>query len=170
MSVDLLGEINSRSVNPDRRMQKTASVRALLAMLIASGALLLQSCNPATEDLILASGDPLSRFASDIDTTLVLVYDPADCLSCYSAFSKWFAYKQAHPERVYLVLSREPTDAERKQFVAARIVIDGVLSKTTSIGQDLLPREILYIEGERRRTDDRVRNTSPIYYLLHDSS
>lgn len=59
------------------------------------------------------------------DTLVALVVDPAECLSCDGRIVFMLAARRQFPRSIRLVLSRAPTEGERRQLVLYRIPIDG---------------------------------------------
>ncbi len=83
------------------------------------------------------------------DTAAVILYDPADCFSCYRSFSQWMRLKAVAPDRVFLILTREPTPAERQALLRARVTIDGILASPRETSS--VPSEALFIDGHLER-------------------
>lgn len=94
----------------------------------------------------LADGTTLRELVPDNDTAVVLVADPGDCFGCSATVGEWATRRAAGEVRLYLILTREPTAAERKQLAAFRMPVAGILARST------LPRrfqstEYLFVGG-----------------------
>lgn len=99
-------------------------VRATLLLAIVT------ACFPGrVDEMSLAGGSPMAVLALPDDTTAVLVLDPAECTSCDLGVRAWLRGRRMLPSQIRLVLTREPTDPERRQLVLARIAVDGVLRR-----------------------------------------
>lgn len=68
-------------------------------------------------DLLVAEGD------------VVLVIDPAECSSCSAEVARWIDTHRLDPDRVRLVLSRQPAPREVLELKLLRIDYDGVLKR-----------------------------------------
>jgi len=72
--------------------------------------------------LFLADGRPLPVLLATADTVVILVYAPADCLTCGATVANWLEWQQGVPSRaVYLVLDRVPDPAARTEILRQRI-------------------------------------------------
>ncbi len=98
-----------------------------------AASLLMVGCGSerAAESLqqwMLESGEPLAAMlSSGSDTSVVLVYDPAECFSCDGQLSRWVQLGQQRGWPIRLVLTRTPTAAERNQLLLYRLPPDGVV-------------------------------------------
>lgn len=121
--------------------------RRIVAILLGfvAGACGANAGAPALDERLLTSGRSVAQLVSDrtTDTVFVVVYDPAQCFSCYQSLSRWTSLRKAQPQQVAILLSRPPSPAERDQLLAARVDIDGVLSG----GATVTPTEALFADG-----------------------
>src|SRR5690625_7521232 len=53
---------------------------------------------PPLDSWQLATGAPLTSLASPESLTVVLIIDPADCLSCFSVISSWLQWQRENPK------------------------------------------------------------------------
>jgi hypothetical protein len=80
------------------------------------------------------------------ETTVVLIYDPRDCFSCYGALWEWIQWGRSHPDDFTLIFTRDPTTAEQKRLTAYRVRPDAILGAKVS-QQYPSPSELLFING-----------------------
>ena len=83
------------------------------------------ACNQPTSsaEWRLSNGETLGATSTDTLSTLVLIYDPADCLSCGGPVGSWLAWSPGAKERqsVFLVFTREPSPRELRDLQLARL-------------------------------------------------
>lgn len=115
------------------------------------GLLLLAACRAPESDLLrmeLADGSRVSAgFAEGEEERVVLLLDPSDCFDCYNVVWEWAEWSRANPGRLVVLLSREPTELERRNFAARRFVPDGVLRSLDARALGT-PSEFLVRRGE----------------------
>jgi hypothetical protein len=109
---------------------------------------LVMACraSPEVGDLRLVGGTTLRELLSDSDTTVVLLANPSDCFSCSATVGEWAARRAAGEVRVSLILTREPTAAERRQFAAFRLPVAGVLARS-ALRRRFRSTEYLFVGG-----------------------
>lgn len=79
----------------------------------------------------------VSRLVTDDDTSFVVVVDPTTCLSCDAALATLLEKRRQHAP-VYLVLTRPPTETERKHLALSRVRADTSLPSGASIETGVL--------------------------------
>jgi hypothetical protein len=95
----------------------------------------------------LESGALFSTLALKHDTSVVLLYRPADCFSCFGVLADWLRWQAESGVAVTIVLTDAPRTAELMQLrlfgVAAYEVLDGPVP----VGFPL-PATVLYRQGK----------------------
>lgn len=99
----------------------------------------------ALQDLPLKGGPALKEAVPVSGPAVVLIYDPADCFTCFNSLSEWIAWGRQHPENFLLIFTREPLPAERKQLSTYRIRAGGTLATRGSLGFNT-PLEVLFLD------------------------
>jgi hypothetical protein len=69
----------------------------------------------------------VSRLAARAPSSAVLLFEPTDCLACGANMPRWLAIRRHAPEKVAILVTREPSPSERIMFARYRIPVDGVL-------------------------------------------
>lgn len=116
------------------------------------------------------NGAALRLVAGRADTSVVLLYSPADCFVCYGALQPWLDWDRQNPDRVALVFTRLPHSSEKVQLATYRIRPDAVL-RPRLLDRFTLPEtpaELLIVKGEvvSTRTVRRGTLASPLYLEL----
>jgi len=111
---------------------------------------------PPLDSWQLATGAPLTSLASPESLTVVLIIDPADCLSCFSVISSWLQWQRENPTRFRLVLSRAPDPWEDHTMKMLRINVDDSLSSGKRLSPDRLPVELILSRNEIVYVDSLV--------------
>jgi len=111
-----------------QRWRSAASVSALATLLCLTGC---GGHDRAAQvlSLKLPAGDRLQSLAvASPDTTVLMVYDPSDCLACGAPYGAWRGWARESPRRhVRLVLARKPSELEAKELRIARAELSGIL-------------------------------------------
>jgi predicted Fe-S protein YdhL (DUF1289 family) len=81
------------------------------------------------------------------ESTAVLFYDPSRCFTCGTTLPEWVAWRLRHPEQVRLVLTRQPTDGERRQLRAGRVQVDGLASGAGWMVEGRSALVVLLVDG-----------------------
>lgn len=111
-------------------MSLPAYMHFLAGSLAAS---LVLGCGPSGARISPPSGardgetDWVARLVATDDTSLVIIVDPATCLSCDVALATLLERRRQHAP-VYLVLTRGPTEIERKHLALSRVRADTTLA------------------------------------------
>jgi hypothetical protein len=120
---------------------------------IAVLCLVVTGCAEPTEGLLdtqLTSGGDLRAALQSSDTAVALLLDPAECSSCDPLLRRWIAAQARHPEKVLLVLTRTPSEHERRDLILRRVRPVGVLPK--DLQQEASnPRALVWIRGQAIR-------------------
>lgn len=89
----------------------------------------------------------ISSYASLADTVAILLWDPAECFVCRPTLQDWLRWGTSGPGRATrLILTREPTPAERNVLITARLTYGEWLVK--SPGRRSPPKVYLYVTGQ----------------------
>lgn len=137
--------------------------------------IILASCTagaPPFDTLRLSSGAPLTTLASSEATAVLLIIDPADCLSCSSVLPAWLEWRRQNPDRFHLILSRAPTPAEERMINIMRIPVDDSLAASTGARFQRLPIEVIVSSDEVLYADSLLtgRSTSKLLHELRNGS
>jgi hypothetical protein len=135
------------------------------AILLSAASLAACSGTENWDSRLLETGEPLPRIVQS-DTGIVLVYDPADCFTCYGSLQPWLELSRRQPSTVALVFTRSPSSAERRQLATYRISARGTLAPLHRPfgGRPKTPQELLIVHGEIRSSHviDRRTLVSPL--------
>ena len=99
---------------------------------------------------IIEDGRPLTSLVSPTDSSLVAVYDPANCFRCDALLPLLQAWATtAGNDRFALVLTRHPTEEEQQQMALLRIAPAGVIRSDYSIfyGRRFASELVLFVDG-----------------------
>lgn len=72
-------------------------------------------------DVPLASGADIRSLTRTADTTMVLVLKPEECFSCGVNASDWARFGATGVRETVLILTRQPSERERRELVLRRI-------------------------------------------------
>jgi hypothetical protein len=92
--------------------------------------LLLCSCGGNINRLTLNDGRTVLSLVSSRDTSVVLLYDPARCLTCDATMPMWLEWGHKNPGRFAFILTRRPMDAEQKELTLLHIPYNGILGRS----------------------------------------
>lgn len=120
---------------------------------------------PGVLEYELTDGRTVADLTADVDTSVVLVYDPADCLACDANAVRWNQARAETQHRVLLMLSRAPSETERRRLIAMRMAVDGILrpGEWASLST---PSEFLIASGESIVSTHRGTGPSPLLQHL----
>jgi hypothetical protein len=131
-------------------------------VLWASSLLLLVSLGCRPEDVPdltqvrTVGGTQLQSLVDPSGSTVILVFDPAEVFSCFSGLRGWMTRDaQEAFHRTVLILTREPSDAERRLMAFAGLVPHGVLESSRDLPT---PLQALFIHGTHIQTDIRIND------------
>lgn len=133
--------------------------------------LLVLSCGgpaPSVLGISLVSGQSVSQLVGVRDSTVILLYNPADCFSCSSVLGRWIEAKRQHPDQVLLVFTRPPTPNETRELAAYRIAPDGIVRDQKLAADFHTPSEFLAVRGKVVKADTLlgVGVVSPLLTLM----
>jgi hypothetical protein len=77
--------------------------------------------------LVLSSGKAVQSLWRPDTNTLLLVLDPADCLTCDPGLDALLKLRGRHPSGVRVLLSRAPLEREMRALTIARLVVADTL-------------------------------------------
>lgn len=138
---------------------------ALVGILIAACA---RSHDPP-ETWRMFDGRPMQTLLTDGEPTVALVIDPGQCLQCLGIIAEWLDWNRRNPDRLLLVLSREPDETEKRILLAAGVPFSGALSRGPSA--DSTPVELVFKDGKVIYMDAAIRRpTSPLLEGLETNS
>jgi hypothetical protein len=109
--------------------------------------LVLAACTPAPRRAPVLDAPAVRALASRRPTTLLLVFDPSQCLSCAADMPRWLNLRTTHPRAVSLLMTRTPSAGEAKYFTIARIPVDGVLGDAAGLPRRRPPAGYLFHGG-----------------------
>lgn len=69
----------------------------------------------------------ISSAVTSNDSTVVIVFDPADCSSCNTEIAEWANLQRLAPERVKILLSRPPSQTEARDMAVRRLRPNGIV-------------------------------------------
>ena len=105
-------------------------VKLIVHALFAMSTLSLVNCTADSRSIIaarLTEGSSIGGLVGDADSAAVVLADPADCLSCNYPLYTLLQARRYRAGVVYLVLSRLPSDVERRQLALQHIQPDAVM-------------------------------------------
>src|SRR3970040_2351093 len=93
----------------------------------AIGPLLLLLTVPSCggSPVVLQSGQTLASLVAVQDSIVALIIDPASCISCDPVANKAIQIRTDNLGRLLIILSRQPTEVERRRLIVTRVAIDG---------------------------------------------
>lgn len=117
---------------------------------LMAAAVLLAGCAAPETDILkhpLVSGETLAQRLPPRSPAVALLIDPADIVLCGNHISRWMEWDRRNPGHLAVVLTRPPTEPERKQLVLFRVRTDAVLRKTRRFEPVPTPYEYLVSDG-----------------------
>jgi hypothetical protein len=99
----------------------------------------------------LRDGRSLTSLLAKHDSGMIILVDPAECLSCNATLHSMLTTRKRRPDVVWFVLLRSPTEFERKQIALQLQAPDGVLSASGSRSGTLGPRAMVFVKGHAPR-------------------
>jgi hypothetical protein len=136
----------------------------LLAML----AMLATGCRTPETNILnypVASGGTLMQHVSRQSPSVILLLAPADIVVCGNHISRWMEWDRQNPGRLSIVLTRAPSEVDRRQLLLFRIKPDVVLGTSQRYARVPTPYEYLVAEG-RIVLSQQVPVGSPVSPLL----
>jgi hypothetical protein len=76
---------------------------------------------------LVSGGRVADAVATGTRPEVLLLLDPAACLTCERLIYDWIDLRRRLGDRVMLILSREPSDVERRQLIIARVPVDNII-------------------------------------------
>jgi hypothetical protein len=105
----------------------------------------------ATETNILnypvASGGTLAQYVPKQSPSVILLLDPADVVVCGNHISRWTEWDRRNPGRLSIVLTRPPSEADRRQLLLFRVRPAAVLGTSRRYARVPTPYEYLVADG-----------------------
>lgn len=120
---------------------------------------LVGGCSDSQDLLELETSDgiPLKSLATDATERVILLFDPAECFTCYSGLGAWLHWGRREDRVVVLVLTRDPTPVERRAMLLSGFQESAVLQHRMA---DRTPIQV-YIRGEKQpRIEYRITDAS----------
>jgi len=96
----------------------------------------------------VTSGGTLGQHLESRSSAVVLVLDPADLVVCGNHVSRWMEWGREHPGQLLIVLSKVPSQADRKQLLLFRVRHDAVLQGSRKFARITTPHEYLVENGQ----------------------
>ena len=112
--------------------------RLVVLVLLAGTGLSVMNCTSPPRSLgaaRLTEGKTIGKMTGGTDSAAVILADPADCLSCNHPLYALLQARQSRRGVVFLVLSRAPTDFERRQLALQHMEPDAVIRDWPYAGQ-----------------------------------
>jgi hypothetical protein len=97
--------------------------------------------------LDLKDGRSVSDLGQMSDPVFVLLYDPASCFSCGGFLPIWIETARRLENTMFLVFTREPSEAEARVLAGSRMHVEGVLRSLPPI-QTGAAWEFVFLAGE----------------------
>lgn len=113
----------------------------------------------------VASGGILMQHVSRQSPVVILLLDPTDIVVCGNHISRWMEWDRRNPGRLSIVLTRAPSEVDRRQLLLFRIKPDVVLSTSRRYASVPTPYEYLMVDG-RIVLSEQVPVGSPVSPLL----
>lgn len=138
--------LSSESCSEDRTVRLARRCRAVLCALAA----LTAGCSAPETNILnypVASGGTLAQHVAAQSPSVILLVDPSDIVVCGNHISRWLEWERRNPGRVSLVLTRAPSEADRKQLLLFRIKPDVVLGTMKGYARVPTPYEYLVSDG-----------------------
>lgn len=127
-------------------------IRSLAAPFVLTTLLVLAACGgDEVTELELADGRTIEALVAGRDSVTLLLYDPGDCFSCDQQLADWLEWRHRAPDRVKLILTREPDAREQVALRLHRIRPDGTLSATWRYANIPHPARFFFVDGVARR-------------------
>lgn len=95
----------------------------------------------------VVAGGTLAKHIAPQSPSVILLFDPSDIVVCGNHISRWLEWERRHPGQVFLVLTRAPSEADRKQLLLFRIKPDAVLGTARGYARVSTPYEYLVADG-----------------------
>lgn len=130
--------------------------------------LLALGCSSAPMDVLshpLESGGTLGQRVPRNSSSVVLVIDHNDVVTCGTHVSRWMEWGRANPGKLTLVLKEAPDEAARRQLLLYRINPDAVLRRSRAANRLSTPAEYLVMNG-RVVFSEPVAAGTPVSPLL----
>lgn len=128
-------------------MKRPAQGRgALLAVL----AMLATGCGSPETNILnypVVSGGTLMQHVSGQSPSVILLLDPADIVVCGNHISRWMEWDRRNPGRLSIVLTRTPSEVDRRQLLLFRIEPDVILGTSRRHARIPTPYEHLVADG-----------------------
>lgn len=146
-------------------MKRSVGAHVLTTFLLGSVLVgLACQASPVGQPLRLDDGRPLEALVGP-DTTIVVLYDPADCLRCDPNMLTWHEVRGRDSTFARVVLARVPTSAEAEQIALMGYDFDGMLEAGASVPPMTVAR--LYVGGVLV-SEEGVSSSSPILRVAQE--
>lgn len=113
-------------------------------------AVLAASCGAPETNILnypVASGGTLVQYVPRQSPSVILLLDPADIAVCGNHVSRWMEWERRNPGRLSIVLTRTPSEVDRRQMLLFRINADAVLRASGKHAGVPTPYEYLVADG-----------------------
>jgi len=119
----------------------------------------------------VAADSVVVQVAGATETHVVLVVNPADCLTCYTPVVRWIYWAQTHPRQFTLLFTGSPAAVERRRLIPLRLLSDApaILSQSTDAP---IPLELVFTNHGLLVYADALspaRNSSPLLNKLAEN-
>ena len=116
---------------------------------------------------LIISDPALRKLVADTQDAVLLVYAPEDCFSCFGALDEWLAWRVLDGGNVHLILSREPTPAERRSLLLAGLREAAVLRQ---FAPNRTPLHLRVVHGKLRQAEFGGRSGSSMLDELRETA
>lgn len=111
--------------------------------------------DPDLLDIQTTDGHSVQSLAKGVGERVVLIFDPAESLSCLNALAAWKHWGEGDDRSMVLLLTRQPTDSERRGLRLAGVREDGVLARPPN---GVTPMQLLFLGDEPPRIAMRIQD------------
>jgi hypothetical protein len=109
-----------------------------------------------------SEGIPLGSLATDTAERVILIFDPAESLACYSGLGAWLHWGRHGDRTVMLVLTRDPAPVERRALLLSGLRESAVLERR---GTNRTPIQIYIRSGSPPRVEYRITDGSAFDFI-----
>lgn len=149
-------------------MKKRRSMRAIhlarpAALILGVLCVFTVSCRPMppvvpVAEWRLASGRTVSDVVPSDPGTVLLVFSPESLFRCMTILPDWLEQRRTRPDRIKILLTREPTESQRTELLTRRIGHDVLLHPEFS-SRSVQPPEVYVLRGDRVLYHSSLKST-----------
>ena len=98
------------------------------------------------ESVPVGEGQTVADLGKD-SVRVILIYDPADCFSCYGVLPDWLRMERERPDMVSVVFTRPPEGPEVQELLKYRLSPDYTADPPIASWELTTPGEMLYMKS-----------------------